>query len=278
LFFTHNVVFRRFTADLCIGKNKKSGKVVAGKMVFYIRRLFLCIKSIEMSKRNKLQKFAEVLQLPNVYENYDAKDPKLTLGEGQTVDLRGQWGLLHFQNTHPLIVELACGRGEYSLALARQNPEKNFIGVDIKGARIWKGATLAIQEGLSNVAFLRTRIEQLGYFFAPGEISEIWITFPDPFPERDKENRRLTSPRLLDVFRPLLVSGGVVHLKTDDHGLYAFTHQTLANIPGAQVLCAEEDIYGAERLPLRELEVKTYYETRHLMAGKTIKYLQFLLY
>jgi tRNA (guanine-N7-)-methyltransferase len=233
------------------------------------------VKIIEMSKRNKLQKFAEVLQLPNVYENYDSKDPKLTLGLGRTVNLRGQWGALHFGNAYPLIVELACGRGEYSLALARQNPGKNFIGVDIKGARIWKGATIAIQENLTNVAFLRTRIEQLGYFFAPGEISEIWITFPDPFPERDKVNRRLTSPRFLETFRSLLAPGGVVHLKTDDQGLYAFTLETLGNTNGAQVLYAEADIYRLEQLPLEELEVKTYYEARHLMAGKTIKYIRF---
>ena len=230
-----------------------------------------------MSKRNKLQKFAEILQLPNVYENYDPADPKLTQGHGKMVDLRGHWAAIHFKNDAPIIVELACGRGEYSLALARRFPEKNFIGVDIKGARIWKGATIADREGISNVAFLRTRIEQLRYFFGPGEIAEIWITFPDPFPERDKVNRRLTSPRFLEMFRELMVLGGSVHLKTDDHGLFTYTRETVLANPGGQILCEEEDIYQLEALPLEELEVKTYYEAVHLAAGKTIKYLRFSL-
>jgi tRNA (guanine-N7-)-methyltransferase len=230
-----------------------------------------------MSKRNKLQKFAEVLDLPNVYENYDPAEPKLTIGHGKTVDLRGKWAALHFGNDAPIVVELACGRGEYSLALARRFPEKNFIGVDIKGARIWKGATIADREGISNVAFLRTRIEQLGHFFAPGEIAEIWITFPDPFPERDKANRRLTSPRFLEMFKVLLVPGGLVHLKTDDYGLFVYTRETLAGISKVNLHCVEEDIYRLEKLPLEELEIKTYYEALHLAAGKTIKYLRFSL-
>lgn len=230
-----------------------------------------------MSKRNKLQKFAEVLELPNVYENYDPSEPKLTVGHGKTVDLRGKWAALHFENDAPIVVELACGRGEYSLALARRFPEKNFIGVDIKGARIWKGATIANREGIANVAFLRTRIEQLGYFFSKGEIAEIWITFPDPFPERDKANRRLTSPRFLEMFRELLVPGGTVHLKTDDHGLFEYSRETVSAIAGGNLHHNEEDIYRLEKLPIEELEIKTYYEALHLAAGKTIKYLRFSL-
>lgn len=230
-----------------------------------------------MSKRNKLQKFAEVLQLPNVYENYDPRAPKLTAGLGKIVDLKGHWAEEHFRNDNPLVVELACGRGEYSLAMAKRYPGKNFIGVDIKGARIWKGASTAIREGITNVAFLRTRIEQLGYFFAPEEISEIWITFPDPFPERDKVNRRLTSARFLELYRTLLVAGGIVHLKTDDPGLFVFTQETLRLTPGVDILFEEADIYGLEELPLEELAVKTYYEALHLAAGKTIKYIRFAL-
>ena len=230
-----------------------------------------------MSKRNKLQKFAEVLDLSNVYENYDPTEPKLTIGHGKTVDLKGKWSALHFGNDAPIVVELACGRGEYSLALARRFPEKNFIGVDIKGARIWKGATIADREGIANVAFLRTRIEQLRYFFGPGEIAEIWITFPDPFPERDKSNRRLTSPRFLEMFSELLVSGGTVHLKTDDYGLFDYTRETVVGLPGWHIQHEEEDIYHLENLPLEELEIKTYYEALHLAAGKTIKYLRFSL-
>jgi len=230
-----------------------------------------------MSKRNKLQKFAEVLQLSNVYENYNPVNPQLTLGHGKTADLRGQWAKLHFGNDLPIVVELACGRGEYSLALARRFPGKNFIGVDIKGARIWKGATVADREGIANVAFLRTRIEQLSYFFSPGEISEIWITFPDPFPERDKINRRLTSPRFLDMYRALLVPGGLIHLKTDDAGLFHYSRETVAGVPGGHIQVEEEDIYRLEQLPMEALEIKTYYEALHLVAGKTIKYLRFSL-
>lgn len=230
-----------------------------------------------MSKRNKLQKFAEVLQLPNVYENFDPQHPQLTAGFGQTVDLKGAWAARHFGNTHPVVLELACGRGEYSLALARRYPEKNFIGVDIKGARIWKGATIAHEEGLTNVAFLRTRIEQVELFFAPGEVQEIWITFPDPFPREKKANRRLTAPGFLSKYRGILEKGGLIHLKTDDSGLYEFTLETLAATPGAIIHYQESDIYGLAELPFPELEVKTYYEALHLEAGKTIKYVRFSL-
>jgi tRNA (guanine-N7-)-methyltransferase len=230
-----------------------------------------------MSKRNKLQKFAEVLQLPNVYENFDPHNPQLTAGYGRVVDLKGQWAAQHFGNDQAIVLELACGRGEYSLALARRNPERNFIGVDIKGARIWKGATIAQDEGLSNVAFLRTRIEQVDLFFAEGEVQEIWITFPDPFPQKGKSNRRLTAPRFLDKYRKLLKPGGLIHLKTDDPGLFEFTLETLAATPGARIHFQDADIYGLERLPYPELEVKTYYEAMHLEAGKTIKYVRFSL-
>ena len=137
-----------------------------------------------MSRRNKLKKFAEILSYPNVYENYDPKNPQLTGKDGALVDLRGQWASKHFGNDCPITLELACGRGEYSLDLGRRYPQRNFIGVDIKGARIWKGARIALGEGLPNVAFLRTRIEQIQLFFEPGEVSEIWITFPDPFFEK----------------------------------------------------------------------------------------------
>lgn len=231
-----------------------------------------------MSKRNKLQKFAEVLQFPNVYENYNPKDPRLLGEHGTLSDLTGKWADTHFKNDHPITLELACGRGEYSIGLGRLFPERNFIGVDIKGARIWQGAKIALAENLSHIAFLRTRIEQLRLFFSPGEVSEIWITFPDPFPQNGKANRRLTAPPFLDTYRALLPSGGYVHLKTDDPGLFQFSVETVAAYPGAEIEFQHDDIYSLPELPYPELAIKTYYERQHLSVGKTIKYLRFRLH
>ncbi|MCL4162187.1 UNVERIFIED_CONTAM: hypothetical protein GTU68_051039, partial [Idotea baltica] len=137
--------------------------------------------------------------------------------------MRGRWREQHFGNKAPLILELACGRGEYTLALAAHFKEQNFIGVDIKGARIWKGAKMALEQQLDNAAFLRTRIEQIELFFTPEEVDEIWITFPDPFLKKGKANRRLTSASFLDRYRKILKKGGLLHLKTDDPTLYNFT-------------------------------------------------------
>lgn len=227
-----------------------------------------------MSKRNKLQKFAELLTFPNVYENFDSRLPQLTGADGEIIDLKGKWATQHFQNSQPITLELACGRGEYALSLARMYPERNFIGVDVKGARIWKGASIALEEGLKNVAFLRTRIELIAYFFDLKEISEIWITFPDPFLGNSKANRRLTSPHFLDLYRKILQPDGIVHLKTDEPNLYEFTMETLAADAKATVLYHDDDIY-AKALPFPELAFKTYYERMHLTDGKTIKYVRF---
>lgn len=227
-----------------------------------------------MSKRNKLQKFAELLTFPNVLENFDAGQPQLTGSNGETLDLKGKWATEHFKNDRPITVELACGRGEYSLGLARLYPDRNFIGVDVKGARIWKGARIALEEGLQNVAFLRTRIEQIGYFFAPEEISEIWITFPDPFLKDSKSNRRLTSAPFLNAYRKILKKEGIIHLKTDSPELYEFTLETLNEDPNIQLLYHDADIYS-KPLAFPELELKTYYEAMHLAVGKTIKYVRF---
>ncbi len=229
-----------------------------------------------MSKRNKLQKFAELLALPNVYENFDPKQPVLLGQNGETRDLKGKWSHDHFQNNHPITLELACGKGDYTLGLARRFPNRNFIGVDIKGSRIWKGATTAFDEKLSNVAFLRTRIEQIAYFFAENEIDEIWITFPDPFLKKSKTNRRLTAPRFLDEYRKILKENGVVHLKTDEVRLYDFSLEVLTEYPHAVLLEQNKNIY-AGTLTLPELEIKTFYEKMHLADGRTIKYLSFRL-
>ena len=227
-----------------------------------------------MSSRNKLQKFAEVLMFPNVYENFDPKNPELVGVGGMPVSLKGQWAEKHFKNDLPITLELACGRGEYTLGLSRQHPKRNFIGVDIKGARIWKGAKIALEEGLQNAAFLRTRIEQIALFFAPEEISEIWITFPDPFLKKGKANRRLTAPRFLNEYRKILRKDGLVHLKTDSPELYEFTLEVLTADPKVEILHQDDDIY-AHPLPMPELELKTYYEKMHLADGRKIKYVRF---
>ena len=229
-----------------------------------------------MSKRNKLQKFAELLTFPNVYENFNPMEPQLYGINGEPVSMKGEWASKHFGNDNPITLELACGRGEYTIGLARQNPHRNFIGLDVKGARIWKGARIALEKGLKNAAFLRIRIEQVANFFEPGEVSEIWITFPDPFLRKSKANRRLTAPRFLDAYKKVLRPGGLIHLKTDEPNLYEFTLEVLAEYPGAGILYQEEDIYS-KPLPVPELELKTYYERMHLEEGKAIKYVRFRL-
>ena len=181
-----------------------------------------------MSRRNKLLKFAQIAEFPNVYENFSVSEPKL-LGTGsEEVDLRGKWGAVHFANNNPITLELACGRGEYTLGLSQAFPDRNFIGVDIKGARIWKGAKQALEQDLTNACFLRTRIEAIDHFFAPSEIDEIWITFPDPFPREGQKNRRLVAPVFLDLYRKILRPGGTVHLKTDNTGLFMYALEVIA--------------------------------------------------
>ena len=229
-----------------------------------------------MSRRNKLQKFAEVLSFPNVYENFDAKQPGLSGKDGEPVEMNGQWAKKHFGNDRPITLELACGKGDYALALAGRFPERNFIGVDIKGARIWRGAKYALENKLENVAFLRTRIEQLPCFFEKNEVAEIWITFADPFLKKGKENRRLTSSPFLDRYKKLLQPGGLIHLKTDNPTLYEFTLETLADRKDYPLLFHDDDIY-AKPLPMPELEIKTFYEKQHLAIGRTIKYVRFQL-
>jgi tRNA (guanine-N7-)-methyltransferase len=228
-----------------------------------------------MSSKNKLTKFAETKDYPHVYQNFNPKEPKLTHLDNEGIDMKGKWCSDHFKNDKPLILELACGRGEYSVALARVYPKNNYLGVDVKGARIWEGATIALKENLSNVAFLRTRIEQLPLFIADGEVDEIWITFPDPFLRESKESKRLTSPRFLDLYKPLLKPGAILHLKTDDVTLYEFTLLTLMEYPGIKILYQNNDIYS-KKLDYNELEFKTYYEKSHLADGRTIKYIRWM--
>jgi tRNA (guanine-N7-)-methyltransferase len=230
-----------------------------------------------MSTRNKLQKFSELLSYPHVFENFSYEKPELQGEGGQKVELKSAWQAEVFKNDAPITLELACGRGEYTVALAARYPERNFIGIDIKGARIWQGATQSLEKGLTNAAFLRTRIELVHHFFGESEIDEIWITFPDPFLRDSKSNRRLTSAWFLAVYRHFLKKGGIVHLKTDSPVLYDFTLETLAEDPQCTLLYASEDLYAAP-LAYDELDVQTYYEAKNISGSGVSKYLRFTIH
>jgi tRNA (guanine-N7-)-methyltransferase len=226
-----------------------------------------------MARKNKLTKFSEILTFPNVVENYEPKIPKLLKSMDEEIDLKGRWKRDFFKNENKLVVELACGRGEYTVALGRDNPNVNFLGVDIKGARIWKGAKQALTENLTNIGFLRCKIEMIEHFFTSEEIDEIWITFPDPF--HAKENRRLTSHRFLDIYKRITSLDALIHLKTDDDTLYEWSIESLKAYK-AIISYQSSDIYSAP-LVYSELTHKTYYEVLNLRRGKTIKYIRFCL-
>jgi tRNA (guanine-N7-)-methyltransferase len=214
--------------------------------------------------RKKLVRFAQNEVNPNVVQ----------AGKPIFDQIKGQWNTLQFANDQPLVVELACGRGEFTLGLGRQYPNQNFIGVDIKGSRIWKGSSSATAEGIHTVAFLRTQIQQLQDFFAPGEISELWITFPDPFPRDGDEKRRLTSPKFLEMYKQLVKAGGIIHFKTDNTGLYEYTDLVLKDRPDCQIHYNTADFYESE---LRDAHhgIKTRYEKIFSDKGEKIKYIQF---
>ncbi len=232
-----------------------------------------------MSK-SKLDKFAELGAFPNAYQNFSYAQPALVGKDGAPAQLQGAWGEAHFGNARPITLELACGRAEYTVGLARRFPERNFIGVDIKGNRIWFGARQALDEGLDNAAFLRTDITLLDCFFGPGEVAEIWITFPDPYLKKSKARKRLTAPRFLNLYRQLAGPGVVVHLKTDERRLHDWSLETVQEF-GAELQSAEADIDAFKRehgaYPVPELEIPTYYERLHRDLGKAITYLRFCL-
>lgn len=219
--------------------------------------------------KNKLKKFAEMEQLPNVIQV-----PFRAL-ESTEFDLKGHWQERFFGNQNPIVLELGCGRGEYTVGLARKFPDKNFIGIDIKGARMWAGAKEAHLSGLKNAGFLRTNIELLSRFFAPGEISEIWITFPDP--QMKKTRKRLTATNFLEMYSPLLSEGGIINLKTDSPFLYEYTRR-LVELNALPVKSNTVDLYGEVPPGSNDiLEIKTHYEKQWLDRGLSIKYLAFSL-
>lgn len=208
----------------------------------------------------KLIRFAEIETFPNV----------LIYPE----NMPGQWPAF-FKNNHPLTLELACGKGDYTVGLARKYPERNFLGVDLKGNRIWRGAKTALDESINNAAFLRTQIDKLNNYFADGEIAEIWITFPDPFLRNSKAKKRLTHPKFLQLYQPLLAPGGTINLKTDSAELYEFTKEVI-EASGCTLIENIPDVYALTDIPPL-LQIKTYYEGMHLEDGRTIRFLKFAL-
>lgn len=218
--------------------------------------------------KNKLKKFADMEQLENVFQlSYN------DIMQGANFDLKGHWQERYFGNHHPIVLELGCGKGEYAVNLARKFPEKNFIGIDIKGARMWTGATEADNEGLKNVAFVRTGINAIEHFFASGEVSEIWITFADP--QMRKINKRLTSTYFLSLYRKVLVPNGFIHLKTDSSFLFTYT-VAVAEINELPIVKQSENVH--EEMPDDAvLGIKTYYEKQWMARGIDIKYLAFQL-
>jgi tRNA (guanine-N7-)-methyltransferase len=225
-----------------------------------------------MSQKNKLQKFSELREFTNVLENFERLSSVLVKGEEEDVVYNGKWAQAQFGNDHPIVLELACGKGEYTLELARMYPEKNFIGVDIKGNRIWKGASIALEEKLKNVAFLRTRIELIDKYFNEGEIDEIWITFPDPYPRKSKSGKRLTSPRFIELYRKILRKKGLLRFKTDAEALFEWTVDTFSEDKKIKIHDLRRDLYSKD-VPEPELNIKTFYERMHLAEGREIFYL-----
>ena len=219
--------------------------------------------------KNKLQRWAEMEGFPNVIQ------PQLKDILNKDHDLKGKWGSLQFKNKNPLVIELGCGRGEYTLGLGKMYPNINFIGIDIKGARLWRGAKSALNENLSNVAFLRTRIEFIKSFFEPGEVDEIWLTFPDPQLKRRRKNKRLTNAGFLNSYLEFLKPDGVIHLKTDSHELFQYTFDLL-EYNNVKVLEALDNLYSGD-YKNDILSIKTYYEQKFLEQGINITYLKFQL-
>jgi len=217
--------------------------------------------------KGKLAKFAEMETFSNVFQY------PFSVVDNVPFEMKGHWREQYFKNNHPVVLELGCGKGEYTVELARLYPEMNFIGVDIKGARMWTGAKQAIEAGLKNVAFLRTNIEIIDRFFAESEVQEIWLTFSDP--QMKNAHKRLTSTFFLNRYRKFLVDGGIVHLKTDSNFLFTYT-TCMVKENKLPVVFSTEDLYHTEETH-KILSIQTYYESMWIERGLNIRYMKFLL-
>lgn len=223
-----------------------------------------------MGSKNKLKRFKENEKFPNVIQ--PGREEILS----GNLNLKGKWRAEIFKNQNPLVLELGCGKGEYSVNLARKYPGKNFIGIDIKGARMWRGAKTALEEGLNNVCFLRTQIELIDRIFETDEVDEIWITFPDPQIKYKRTKHRLTNSDFLDKYRKILKKEGSVHLKTDSEFMHGYTLGLLHGLQ-EEIVYAHHDVYGNDHTPEEVTAIQTYYESQYLEVGKKITYIRFNL-
>ncbi len=221
-----------------------------------------------MGSKNKLKRFQENENFNNVIQ-----PSRQEIFDG--FSLKGEWHTF-FNNNNPIVLELGCGKGEYTLALAKKNPDVNYIGVDIKGARFWRGAKIALEENIPNVAFLRTQIELIDLCFTQEEVDEIWITFPDPQIKYKRTKHRLTNLSFLEKYKTILKKGGLLHLKTDSEFMHAYTLGLLHGL-NYQVLYANHDVYNSSGYPSIVTEVQTFYEKQFLAKDKAITYIQFKL-
>jgi tRNA (guanine-N7-)-methyltransferase len=221
-----------------------------------------------VGSKNKLKRFNENETFANVVQ---PKRDELVNGE---FNLKGQWNSSFFKNNNPLILELGCGKGEYTIGLAKKYPSKNFIGIDIKGARFWRGAKTAVEEGIENAAFLRTQIELIEYAFAEKEVDEIWITFPDPQIKYKRTKHRMTNSEFLQRYKKILKPDGVVNLKTDSEFMHGYTLGLLHGA-GHEVLYANHNVYKQEGSPQEVTAIQTFYESQYLEKNKAITYIRF---
>jgi len=221
-----------------------------------------------VGSKNKLKRFKENETFNNVFQ------PTRNELVEQDYPLKGNWNTSYFKNTNPLVLELGCGKGEYTVALAQKYTDKNFIGIDIKGARFWRGAKTAIEENISNVAFIRSQIELIEYLFAKNEVDEIWITFPDPQIKYKRTKHRMTNTKFLQNYKKVLKKEGVVNLKTDSEFMHGYTLGLLHG-EGHEVLYANHDIYKLEGSPEEVTSIQTFYESQYLEQNKSITYIRF---
>lgn len=227
-----------------------------------------------MSK-SKLERFADIVTFQNVFQHSQTSE---VIGD---FIHKGSWGKEVFKNDNPIVLELGCGKGEYTVGLARKFPSKNFIGSDLKGNRIWVGAKTALEENLNNVAFLRTRIENIHHAFSSGEISEIWITFPDPQPQKTRTRKRLTNERFLLKYQQIIKPNGIIQLKTDNEPFFDYTIETITDL-NANIHCYTNNLYGnptkalnLDQIPQETREIKTFYEKLFSEKGFDICYVAF---
>ena len=223
-----------------------------------------------MGSKNKLKRFKDNELFSNVLQ------PKRDEILSETYPYKGRWNDIYFKNNNPIVLELGCGKGEYTVALAKKHPEKNFIGIDIKGARFWRGAKTALEENMPNVAFLRTQIELVNSAFGREEISEIWITFPDPQIKYKRTKHRMTNPSFLDKYKHILKPDGIIHLKTDSEFMHGYTLGLLEGL-GHDILYSDHDIYVNHEAPEDVVGIQTFYEKQYLEKGKAITYITFKL-